>query len=59
MDERLEVAQRLRLADHVLKAGPKNLEEVRGLTNGHGVERAFDASGKSGKVAVVFDEEVK
>jgi len=43
--ERLEVAQRLGLADHVLKAGPKNVEEIRSLTNGHGVERAFDASG--------------
>jgi len=45
VDERLEVAQRLGLADHVLKAGPKNVEEIRSLTNGHGVERAFDASG--------------
>jgi threonine dehydrogenase-like Zn-dependent dehydrogenase len=45
VDERLEVTRRLGLADHVLKAGPKNVEEIRGLTNGHGVERAFDASG--------------
>ena len=37
--------QRLGLADQVLKAGPKNVEEIRALTNGHGVERAFDASG--------------
>ena len=45
VDERLEIAQRLGLADQVLKAGPRNVEEIRALTNGHGVERAFDASG--------------
>jgi threonine dehydrogenase-like Zn-dependent dehydrogenase len=45
VDERLEIAQKLGLADHLLKAGPKNVEEIRDLTNGHGVERAFDASG--------------
>jgi threonine dehydrogenase-like Zn-dependent dehydrogenase len=45
VDERLEIAQKLDLADHLLKAGPKNVEEIRDLTNGHGVERAFDASG--------------
>src|SRR5215469_1994830 len=45
VDERLEVARSLGLADHVLKAGPKNVEEILDLTNGHGVERAFDASG--------------
>ena len=35
----------LGLADHVVKAGPGNVEEIRGLTGGYGVERAFDASG--------------
>lgn len=45
LDERLEIARRLSLADHVLKADPNNVEEVRDLTNGHGVERAFDATG--------------
>ena len=43
--ERVEVAQQLGLADHVLKAGADNVEEIRSLTGGHGVERAFDASG--------------
>jgi threonine dehydrogenase-like Zn-dependent dehydrogenase len=45
VDERLEIAQKLGLADHVLKAGSENVGEIRSLTNGHGVERAFDASG--------------
>jgi threonine dehydrogenase-like Zn-dependent dehydrogenase len=45
VEERLEVAKNLGLADHVLKAGPGNVEEIRSLTGGHGVERAFDASG--------------
>jgi len=45
VEERLEVAKSLGLADHVLKAGPDNVEEIRSLTGGHGVERAFDASG--------------
>ena len=45
VQERLEIAQKLGLADHVLKAGPESVKEIRGLTNGHGVERAFDASG--------------
>jgi threonine dehydrogenase-like Zn-dependent dehydrogenase len=45
VEDRLEVAQKLRLADHVLKSGPDNVEEIRSLTGGHGVERAFDASG--------------
>jgi threonine dehydrogenase-like Zn-dependent dehydrogenase len=45
VQERLEIAQKLGLADHVLKAGPESVKEIRGLTNGYGVERAFDASG--------------
>jgi threonine dehydrogenase-like Zn-dependent dehydrogenase len=44
-EERLEIARRLDLANHLLKAGPENVEEIRALTNGHGVERALDASG--------------
>src|ERR1700758_1392458 len=45
VDERFEIAQKLGLVDHVLKAGSENVGEIRSLTNGHGVERAFDASG--------------
>ncbi len=44
-EERLELAQRLGLADHVLQAGPDNVARVRELTGGHGVERAVDTSG--------------
>lgn len=45
VDERMEIAQKLGLADHLLKAGPENVQEIRSLTNEHGVERALDASG--------------
>lgn len=42
--ERRELALRLGLCDSVLAAGPNNLDEVRGLTGGMGVERALDCS---------------
>jgi len=42
--ERLDLAARLGLCDVVLPAGPGNVEEVRGLTGGRGVERAVDCS---------------
>jgi len=42
--ERLGLATRLGLCDVVLPAGPGNVDEVRGLTGGHGVERAVDCS---------------
>ncbi|MCB0114310.1 MAG: zinc-binding dehydrogenase [Caldilineaceae bacterium] len=45
VDERLQLAQDLGLVDHVLKAGPDNVDQIRALTGGHGVERAVDASG--------------
>ena len=32
------------MVDHVFKASDKNVEEVRAVTGGHGVERAFDCS---------------
>ncbi|GHT79465.1 alcohol dehydrogenase [Spirochaetia bacterium] len=41
---RIELAKKLKLADHVLSPGDKNVDEVLALTNGKGVERAFDAS---------------
>lgn len=43
--QRLELARRLGLADHLLQAGPDNVSEVRSLTNGHGCERALECSG--------------
>jgi len=45
IEERLAVTQKLGLADHVKKAGAGNVDEIRSLTGGYGVERAFDASG--------------
>ena len=42
--ERLELARSLQLCDVVLEAAPDNVAEVRRLTGGHGVERAFDCS---------------
>ncbi len=45
VEERLTLATRLGLADHVLKSGPDNVAEIRALTGGYGVERAIDTSG--------------
>jgi threonine dehydrogenase-like Zn-dependent dehydrogenase len=42
--ERMELAARLGLCDHVLKAGAGNVQEVLKLTGGRGVERAVDCS---------------
>jgi threonine dehydrogenase-like Zn-dependent dehydrogenase len=42
--ERLELAMRLRVCDMVLPSGPRNVDEVRDLTDGNGVERAVDCS---------------
>lgn len=42
--ERMEIARSMGLCDHVLKAGPDNVDAVRDLTGGRGVERAVDCS---------------
>ncbi len=42
--ERLELAKSLGLADHVLMAGEKNVEEVMELTGGRGCEKTVDCS---------------
>ena len=47
VEERLTLATQLGLADHVFKAGPDNVAQVRDVTGGNGVERAVDASGNS------------
>jgi threonine dehydrogenase-like Zn-dependent dehydrogenase len=44
IDERLQLAKDLGLCDVVLKSGPGNVEQVRDLTGGAGVERAIDCS---------------
>ncbi|MDR2478553.1 MAG: zinc-binding dehydrogenase, partial [Treponema sp.] len=41
---RIDLANKLGLADKVLKAGPDNVKEILDLTGGKGVEKAFDAS---------------
>jgi threonine dehydrogenase-like Zn-dependent dehydrogenase len=42
--ERRDLALQLGLCDPVLIAGPENVDQVRELTGGHGVERAVDCS---------------
>ncbi|MDR1253213.1 MAG: zinc-binding dehydrogenase [Treponema sp.] len=41
---RVDIANKLGLADKVLRPGPDNVKEIFDLTGGHGVEKAFDAS---------------
>jgi threonine dehydrogenase-like Zn-dependent dehydrogenase len=41
---RIELAKKLGLADKVLSPGPDNVDEIKALTGGNGVEKAFDAS---------------
>jgi threonine dehydrogenase-like Zn-dependent dehydrogenase len=47
VQERLDLARDLGLADHLLLAGPENVAEIKALTGGHGVERAVDCSGSA------------
>lgn len=44
LPERLELARSLGLFEHVLPASRSNVDDVRALTGGAGVERAFDCS---------------
>jgi len=44
LEARLKLARDLGLCDEVLAGGPDNVAAVRGLTGGHGVERAVDCS---------------
>ncbi len=44
LDERIEIANSLDLFDKVLKASEDNVDEIRNLTNGHGVEKSVDCS---------------
>lgn len=44
IDERIQIAKDLGLFDEVLKADASNVDQVRDLTNGMGVERAVDCS---------------
>jgi len=47
LDERIAIARDLGLFDEVMKAGPDNVEQIRALTGGMGVERAVDCSANS------------
>jgi threonine dehydrogenase-like Zn-dependent dehydrogenase len=44
VQERLELAESLRLCDFVRTAGPDNVTQIKQLTRGAGVERALDCS---------------
>lgn len=52
--ERRDLALRLSLCDFALAAGPENVNEVRQLTGGNGVERAVDCSGNGEARAVTI-----
>ncbi|NCD05652.1 MAG: alcohol dehydrogenase [Spirochaetia bacterium] len=41
---RIEVAKKLGLVDEAFLAGSDNVEQIKAITGGHGVERAFDCS---------------
>ena len=44
VQDRIDLAKELNLVDHVFKPGDNNAGEVKKLTGGFGVERAFDCS---------------
>jgi len=44
IEERLTIAKKLGLFDEVIKAGGDNVQQIRDVTGGHGVERAIDCS---------------
>lgn len=44
IEERMEIARKLGLATHVLKAGKDNVQQIKELTGGMGCEKAVDCS---------------
>ena len=44
VEERMKIAEELGLCDEVLTAGPDNVEEVKNLAGGAGVDKAVDCS---------------
>ena len=44
IDERLAIAKNTGLFDEVIKAGETNVEQIRDLTGGNGVEKSVDCS---------------
>jgi threonine dehydrogenase-like Zn-dependent dehydrogenase len=47
IDERLSIAKNLGLFTEVIKAGNDNVEQIRDLTSGYGVEKSIDCSANS------------
>ena len=47
-DDRIALAQKLGLVDHVFKPGDDTVEAIKAVTGGKGVEKAFDASASDG-----------
>ena len=51
---RVALAEKLRLTDKVLAPAESNADEIKALTGGNGVERAFDSSGNDkGRAAAI------
>jgi threonine dehydrogenase-like Zn-dependent dehydrogenase len=44
IEERITIARNIGLFDEVIKAGENNVQQIRDLTAGHGVERSVDCS---------------
>jgi len=44
VEERMELAKKLGLADHVFKAGPDNVAQIKEVTGGMGCEKTVDCS---------------
>src|SRR5690349_19221420 len=54
VEARMRLARELGLCDEVLASGPGNVEQVRRLTGGQGVERAIDCSAHDGARATAI-----
>jgi threonine dehydrogenase-like Zn-dependent dehydrogenase len=51
---RIDLAKKLNLADKIFSPGPDNVEEIKALTGGNGVEKAFDCSANdAGRAAAI------
>jgi threonine dehydrogenase-like Zn-dependent dehydrogenase len=44
IDDRISIAENLGLFDEVIKAGEDNVQQIKDLTGGHGVEKSVDCS---------------
>ena len=54
IDERLNLAKQMRLCDFLIPSGPDNVEQVRALTGGAGVERSVECSANAGARATAI-----